>query len=157
MGGKGSGRKLQDEKKCRCCGFTKPRSEFTRVTGLPNAVHSNCKKCNADLARTRYNKKPKQDTATINRRSKIKRKYGISLDDYDAMLRSQDGKCAICGTDTPTGKAGQLGPVFHVDHCHKYGQIRGLLCHKCNTALGNFGDDIGVLKRAISYLERAMS
>ena len=63
------------------------------------------------------------------------------------MLAAQDGKCAICGT-TSTGNR----KAFHVDHDHKTGKVRGLLCSNCNTGIGNLRDDIGLLNRAIEYL-----
>lgn len=58
--------------------------------------------------------------------------YGISVKDYDAMLARQNGVCAICGTN----KAGKVGQHFAVDHCHKTGKFRGLLCINCNGRLG---------------------
>lgn len=54
--------------------------------------------------------------------------YGITTAQYDAMLRKQRNQCAICRTVTPKGLRG----VFHVDHCHKTGRLRGLLCDRCN-------------------------
>ena len=65
--------------------------------------------------------------------------------DYNAMWAAQDGKCAICRQ--PCIKA------LSVDHCHKTGRIRGLLCMRCNMALGLFKDDTAMMKRAIDYLE----
>jgi predicted nucleic acid-binding Zn ribbon protein len=75
--------------------------------------------------------------------------YGITAEEFEARLVSQDGKCAICRTDTWTGK----GP--HVDHSHETGVVRGILCHKCNLGLGKFNDDPDLLRAAISYLEGA--
>lgn len=82
-----------------------------------------------------------------HRRANIKKRYGISLDDYDRMLEEQGNRCGICGTDTPRGHG-----HFHIDHCHDSGKIRGLLCHSCNTALGGFKDSISLLASAIQYL-----
>jgi len=65
------------------------------------------------------------------------------------MLAQQDGKCAICGTKS-TGKR----KSFHVDHCHKTGVVRGLLCGNCNSGIGNLRDDVELLKKSIQYLER---
>ena len=90
-----------------------------------------------------------------NRRSKLKNKYGVTLEQYDAMLAAQGGVCAICGTSEPKGKRGAFGPTFSVDHCHTTGKIRGLLCGLCNPALGAFGDSVERLRAAISYLERS--
>ena len=85
-----------------------------------------------------------RDWSAIN----LKRRYGITLAEYDQMFEDQNGKCAICGTTEPGGRNGR----FHVDHNHVTGVVRGLLCHHCNTALGKFGDDEATLQRAIDYL-----
>lgn len=75
--------------------------------------------------------------------------YGITKDEYEAMLAGQDGRCAICRTTEPKGKGG-----WHVDHCHDSGKIRGLLCHFCNFVLGNAKDNPEILRAAADYLER---
>lgn len=82
----------------------------------------------------------------INRRSKLKRKFGISLEQFDVLLASQNSVCAICKT-AETGERG-----WHVDHCHSSGVIRGILCHYCNTGLGLFKDNPVSLQNAIGYL-----
>ena len=150
-------RVAKDPKRCTKCGEHKPRSEFSAHAVSKNGVQSTCKLCSALIARDRYNKSNKEKTAEINRKSKLKRKYGISLDDYDMMLKKQNGGCAICGTKKPAGKSGQFGPVFHVDHCHKSGLVRGLLCHHCNVALGAFKESSELLIKAAEYIERNAS
>jgi len=74
--------------------------------------------------------------------------YGIKPAEFDALLDSQGGRCAICRTETAGGKGG-----WHVDHDHATGRIRGLLCHGCNIALGYFRDDPDRLRAAMAYLE----
>jgi hypothetical protein len=74
-------------------------------------------------------------------------KYGITVDDYDALFASQAGRCAICSTDSPGGRG-----RFHVDHDHATGEVRGLLCTNCNAGLGQFKDDPDRLGAAIRYL-----
>lgn len=71
--------------------------------------------------------------------------YGISKKEYDNLLEKQKNKCAICGTQEVKGKAKQM----HVDHCHASKKIRGLLCMRCNTALGWFERNT---KGILSYL-----
>ena len=78
----------------------------------------------------------------------MKRKYGLTLEQYDAMLAAQDGVCAICGEPRPEDR------TLHVDHDHDTGEIRGLLCFKCNNALGDFNDDHDLFQRAAAYLDR---
>lgn len=78
-------------------------------------------------------------------------RYGITLQDYERILKKQNGACAICG-QAPRGKGASHYPLV-MDHCHKSGQFRGLLCDKCNLGLGNFNDDLSRLKAAVSYLQ----
>lgn len=92
-------------------------------------------------------------------RSSLWRRYRLTLERYAEMLVEQDGKCAICLVDAPRDIRSDR---FHVDHdhacCPGFGScgkcVRGLLCHACNTALGNFTDDPARLLRAIDYLDR---
>lgn len=84
------------------------------------------------------------------RKWQLKTNYGITEEDYQALLEGQEGKCAICLTDTPTGK----WKVFAVDHCHKTGKVRGLLCNECNRGIGLLKDNAELLKKAAAYLER---
>jgi hypothetical protein len=83
---------------------------------------------------------------------KLMANYGLTTDDFEAMLEVQSYACAIC--DLQEDKLRDDGTPFplSVDHCHVTGRIRGLLCHRCNTALGLFRDDPALLSRAIEYL-----
>lgn len=74
----------------------------------------------------------------------LKKTYGITLAEYDALLAAQDGKCAICKTELN----------LNLDHCHDSGKLRGILCNRCNQGIGYFRNDIHLLKSAIAYLER---
>lgn len=78
------------------------------------------------------------------------RTYGISGDEYEALLLAQGGGCAICGKSQGTEKN-----RLAVDHDHVTDRVRGLLCHRCNRALGAFGDSIDGIRRVLAYLERA--
>lgn len=82
------------------------------------------------------------------RTSRLKREYGIKLADYEQLLNKQEGRCALCGTENP----GRNLENFSVDHCHKTGKIRALLCHRCNTGLGSFKDDPDLLEKAAEYI-----
>lgn len=77
-----------------------------------------------------------------------KKRYGIEQEEYDRMYREQDGKCAICKSPQT-----DMQKALSVDHHHKCDGIRGLLCHKCNRALGLFTDNPELLRIAIRYLE----
>lgn len=82
----------------------------------------------------------------------MKSKYGLTKEQYLELLSQQNGVCAICKKpEKRTTKSGELMKL-HVDHCHNTKQIRGLLCHSCNTAIGHFEDNIDALKAAVEYL-----
>ena len=141
------------DKTCSKCGETKPRDAFSerkQTTNIKEYVASNayCKPCAAALVRERRLVCDKGRQAEIQRKSKLKRTYGISLPDFVAMLDAQNGRCAICKTDKPGGKG-----VFQVDHCHATGDVRGLLCCNCNRGIGALKDNVKLLQRAIAYLE----
>ena len=78
------------------------------------------------------------------------RNYGITSVEYDRILESQNGVCACCYTSNPGGQHN----VFNVDHCHKTGNIRGLLCHSCNVGIGHLGDNFQSVSNAITYLSK---
>lgn len=83
----------------------------------------------------------------------IKKTYGITYDTYEEILKEQDHKCAICKCEVSNKRVKK----FSVDHDHKTGKVRGLLCSKCNSGLGHFNDSQESLLEAIKYLNRAES
>lgn len=122
-----------EEKKAR-------KREYARAyrAAHPEKAKAACKKSR--------DKKPEKARA-IN----LMRNYGITLDQYDLMLASQEGRCAICRSGNPRGN----GKHFAVDHCHSTGKVRGLLCAHCNTVLGKMNDNPDTLLRAVEYLKAA--
>ncbi len=85
-----------------------------------------------------------------NRAKNLWTKYKISIEDYETILKKQDKKCAICGA---AKKRKNLKSFFLcVDHDHRSGKVRGILCNKCNTALAFFNDSVDNLQTAASYL-----
>lgn len=82
--------------------------------------------------------------------SRLKCWYGITLDDFNIILVSQNGVCAICQKPETSKRTNRLS----VDHNHKTGKIRGLLCTKCNTALGLLNENIKLLEESINYLSK---
>lgn len=83
-----------------------------------------------------------------SRTHELKKKFGITHDDYLKMLKDQGGKCLICGNESAGDRA-----HFSVDHNHNTGKIRGLLCTKCNRGLGCFNDSLVLMRKAVRYLE----
>jgi len=105
--------------------------------------HTYCATCKNKLHRALH----KTEQWKHWRRSKhLRESYGITEEDLQKILKLQGGICKICGTDTPEGKG------WVVDHNHKTGEVRGILCAKCNTGLGMFGDSKERLQKAINYL-----
>ena len=80
-------------------------------------------------------------------RTTLIRSHGISVDEYDAMLAAQGGKCAICRREC------SVAPNLSIDHCHATGGVRGLLCRSCNSGLGFFRDSTDALRKAAEYLD----
>ena len=83
-------------------------------------------------------------------KSHLKKQYGISIEEYDRMRQEQLFSCKICGKHEDDSLHGRLC----VDHCHSTGKVRGLLCNKCNSAIGLLNEDTNTLAAAIEYLSR---
>lgn len=125
---------------CSSCDEYKPFDAFyARKTGH-NGRAWECRQCN---------KNREQRTCRIN--WDRKKNYGISADEYQFLLKKQQGLCAICGNPEKKVFNGKLCNLA-VDHNHETGKIRGLLCNACNVGLGSFRDDAETLKNAIDYL-----
>lgn len=84
------------------------------------------------------------------RSSYLKRKYNITLDDYNRMVNEQNNLCKVCGKP---GDESNKNSVLHIDHCHSTGRVRGLLCDNCNRALGMVKEDIVILEALINYIK----
>jgi Autographiviridae endonuclease VII len=102
-----------------------------------------------DKLRARGRKSSRAQDPVSRRKHRLRSNYGISLEEYVAMLERQGGVCAICKKKPDKGK-----PLC-VDHCHVTGMVRGLLCHKCNSVLAFGNDDPAILQAAITYLQAA--
>ena len=111
-----------------------------------------CAECGSDFVRTspaqRYCSGQCWNRVARRKRPKIDR-FKISADHYAALLDVQSGKCAICGSEH---QSNQRKESLAVDHCHTTGIVRGLLCHRCNTAIGLLKDSTEILNSAINYL-----
>ncbi|MGW5778363.1 endonuclease domain-containing protein [Streptomyces sp. NPDC003863] len=114
-------------KYCQRCGVIKPHSEWHRNATASDGLSTRCKACRAIEGRAGH----------------LKRQYGITEAERDQMIADQGGVCVIC----------QEGPAEHVDHDHRTGKVRGVLCFSCNAALGQFKDRPDVIRRAAAYVE----
>jgi len=130
-----------NEKKCKLCGIMKPFSEFWKKGDNKDGHRNRCISCCSKVQK-KYRVDPERE-----RKYNLKKKYGITPEEYDEMLKNQNGVCKICGTDIPKGKG-----RFHIDHCHRTDKIRGLLCNNCNSMLGFINDNSFILIKAIRYL-----
>jgi hypothetical protein len=141
-----------DTKKCTRCGETKPITEFSSHSQKPHLFQSHCKRCGnrISLSAWRARSPASQYASQLKRRLK---RYGLTPATYEEMLIAQGRRCAICGTDDPCGRANHAGKTrFTVDHDHKTGKVRGLLCMECNRGLGAFDDDAERMALATAYL-----
>ena len=123
-------------KYCRACQTEQPVESFGRNRSAGDGLTAYCKPC--------HNAKGKETVARLygsTREYHLRRRYGITSADVEAMIEAQGGTCAVCP-----------GKPEHVDHDHKTGRVRGILCFNCNQALGNVRHDRTVLRGLISYL-----
>lgn len=144
-------------KNCRSCNLNKEDSEFRIYKGKTLA---RCRSCenkylreyragerranvlqNRKIYNLKYSKSKKKD-------GNLRRKFNISIEIYNKLLNLQNNVCYICNNPESI-----LNKSLAVDHCHTTGKIRGLLCSRCNKALGLFNDNIELLNKAIYYLK----
>ena len=163
-------------KPCNRCSVTKKLEYFPKAKTLKSGRTGICKKCTAERIRIyvnkpetkqkireynystkdkrkayyrKRNKDPKRKACVkvYNRRAKLKKAYNITLEDFDNLLKLQKNSCAICLNIFTKGTK-----FIHVDHCHITNKIRGLLCSHCNVGIGNFFDNVTVMRNAINYI-----
>lgn len=143
-------------KTCTKCGLSKERSEFSknRDGKFGPILNSHCKACQATSARQWFHDN-KERSKENRHRWALANTYGITPEEYTQRLEAQGGVCAICGLEEPN-EHGRTRTRFRlaVDHCHTTGRVRGLLCQKCNRAIGLLHDNTDLLRKAIGYLER---
>ena len=102
----------------------------------------------------KYQREWRKRNPEKSKNSNLKKHFGITIEDYNKMGEAQKWKCDICG-DLETSKDKDGGPrQMPVDHCHKTGKIRALLCTRCNRGLVLFKDDPALLRAAESYLQK---
>jgi len=157
---------------CIRCKIEKPITDFYRNNQKKDGLDPYCKKSIRKrvkedktvrlkknvLARALYAKNPEKYRLRSRNRTyeelknwDLKHKYNITFKDYLEIWNNQNGVCAICGQPETKTVKGTLS-MLSVDHNHKTGKIRGLLCFKCNTTLGRINDSSDVLKKMIDYL-----
>lgn len=152
---------MMNSKKCSSCNQDLPISMFGRGSGYKDGYRGQCRGCRSAYS-TKYAATPSGRQAKLKYRSanltKVReadsrwqrmKKYGLTDAAHAALFDQQGGLCALCGTDRPGGRFN----VLVVDHCHETGCVRGLLCHRCNVALGALGDTPKSIAAALKYVE----
>lgn len=118
------------EKSCGQCREMKPADDFYRQLLAPDGLQSVCKACS----------KVNQDAYALTRRC---RKVGITVEQYEALWKVQGGRCGTC----------KRRPATDLDHCHRTGKFRGLVCAACNRILGTVDDDAALLRLLAAYVD----
>lgn len=126
------------KKPCRVCNKNKKLEKFVKLSSSEDGHTNICKKCHREAQR-RY----RANNPDNYKSSKLKHKYGITLEELNQMKEEQKNTCYICPNDSEE---------LVVDHCHSTEKVRGLLCPACNKALGFFRDSPDNLHNAIKYL-----
>jgi hypothetical protein len=132
-------------KVCRRCRCEKSLDDFWTDKRVRDQRMARCKDC----VRAYRSQRPAARKPYV-RMHTLKKLYGITPEDYDAMYEAQGGRCGVCGVEK--GKQN-----FHIDHDHGTGEVRGLLCLSCNAGMGQLGDDATRLRAAADWIERGGS
>lgn len=142
------------DKTCNKCGCTKKSTEFYRDAGIADGHSTICKECKTEVSlkwrennRAQYNATQRAYNAANYQTARIVR-YGLTIEEYRALLNSQSNMCAICDKKPP-GKR----PLV-IDHCHDTGKVRGLLCYGCNRIM-HVVDNPELLAKALLYKNRS--
>lgn len=134
----------REEKRCTDCKVVKPLEEFVRSKKRADGRGRQCRPCHTARQRAYVAK----NKAAVNERRQL-RAYGITQADYEAALERQGGRCGICRCSEPDDPRNER---WQIDHDHETGEVRGLLCGKCNRGLSQFNDDPALLVAALGYL-----
>lgn len=144
---------IPSERQCTKCKLVKPIENFWKNTASLYGRLPKCNTCMGVYCYDYYRKDEERRQATIKKSTQSNRirKYGVTSEEFESILISQNFCCAICNdllNDSKFSLRGQL------DHNHDTKKVRGILCGKCNTSIGNFKEDISILESAIAYLRK---
>jgi len=135
---------------CGKCGETKPRSSFYNLAHTKQPRRP-CKACIKEDKRARY---AAGDGDRISHAQVLREKYGLTPAEYEAMITAQQGRCAVCGQhETARGRGGDPRRLA-VDHDHRTGAVRQLLCHRCNLVTWAVEENPDLLYAVRAYLDR---
>jgi hypothetical protein len=132
---------------CKTCDTTKPLIAFTKAKRYKGDRLPHCNTCRSAKQLAWYATEPGR-YARQQRENNLKRHYGITIDEYEAIFAAQGHRCALClGTEIKS-----QGNHMPVDHCHETGKVRGILCGTCNRAIGFAQEDPDLLDRMAAYV-----
>ena len=141
---------LPPKKRCLGCGKRKSTEGFHHRIDSSDGRASNCRACKCKVRRiwwsslsTEHKRKLQSRKAKSNAKSRVARKFGLTLKEYENRRKNP---CEICGASPDRRRQ------THTDHDHNTGKLRGTLCGLCNRGLGCFGDDLALIVRAAQYL-----
>lgn len=129
-------------KTCKQCNLLKEATAFSKHTSSKDRLAYVCKQCKKENSKKWY--------ANVGRYKHLLCTYGVTNEIYSKMYETQQGCCAICGVKESETHLNRL----YVDHSHKTGKIRELLCHNCNSSLGQLKENVNTLRRMIEYIEK---
>jgi hypothetical protein len=132
-----------DRKVCSACRKDLPLSAFGKNRSFKDGLANQCHECLKESRR-----KWREAHPELHQARHVKNRYGIALQEYEAMAAAADGKCPVCGEPPPPFNG------FDLDHDHETGQVRGLLCRPCNLALGGARDNPAILRALADYIEQ---
>jgi hypothetical protein len=141
--------KLQAERRKQRCETDPEYAQFIRESTLKsNAKNRENRRLSWKTWAAEKRKDEPHYFYNKRRANNYKNLYGLTLEQYEAMLAAQDGRCAICGQMQTHARHKHL----YVDHDHKTNKNRGLLCYNCNVGIGHFRDDLNMLLAAVAYI-----
>lgn len=134
------------DKICNRCGESKPISEYSSRPKGKDGLRAQCRECCS-----RYGKKWKDSNKEKVIAAQIHRKYNLSIEELQQLIKNQEGLCSICKRNPELDGIGRWNKLV-VDHDHITGQVRSMLCQSCNSGLGHFKDNLTLLQKAVNYL-----
>jgi hypothetical protein len=144
---------------CVRCNKEKPYKDFYINKNNKDGLTGYCRLCYREYRQSRRDiineikRKEYHRNKNTYKNFLLKSKFGITLIQYESLVKKQNNKCAICGKEETKKQNGKI-KYLAVDHNHTTNKIRALLCSNCNLGLGNFFEDKTLLKLAIKYLEK---
>lgn len=136
--------------RCRFCASAQATADNVRRYREDPEFRARKRQYDADRHARRMKNDPTYREQIRNRA--LLQSYGITEKDFQKMLKRQKGRCAICSYKPDPKDKRPRWRTLEVDHCHRTGKVRGLLCRRCNDALGKFEDDPKLLKRALAFV-----